>query len=147
MKKTILSVLLILALSFAFIGCKDPEPDPFPSDFPKGLIKQLESMGVKSFIAPEGGKYQNWEFNEDEELNIAWSGCTRNSLNKYEQALKKAKSTNIPIVTEDNYITVSDHFKSLDFASIAFIDEEYTLNNKTIPAGSILFNAVEKVNN
>jgi len=148
MKKTVVSVLMILALSLAFVGCGNPEPDPFPSDFPKPLVKQLEKMGVKSFIAPEDVKFESWEF-ENDDLHIAWSKGSEAKLNKYEQALKKeakAKSSipDVSLLDEDKIKDVSAYFKSLDIAFIYFIEEVFELDGKTVPKNSILFSAAEK---
>ncbi|MCL2759927.1 MAG: hypothetical protein FWD22_06905 [Treponema sp.] len=146
MKKTILSVVLILALCFTIIGCpKDPEDDDdFPSDFPSALVTILKGMGVTSFIGPSGGAYSSYKHipasGEDGELlGISWVNCTEAMLDAYKAAWD-ARS-----VTDKKNHDMTAKFPTLTMANIAFYETggEHTQLSFTIPNNSILFSALK----
>jgi len=76
MKKTILSVLLVLLLSFVLIGCKDEEPEEFDPSLPDDLKSFLNSKnsGLASRIqVPENTNFDKWQQVGSNIVYIAWS--------------------------------------------------------------------------
>jgi len=136
LKKTILSVVLILALCLTVIGCsEDPEDeDPFPSNFPESLRTILKGMGLSGFIAPSGGNYIGYNYS-DNEVSIAWGNGTQAMLDAYNTAWI-ARSV---LAVDAKPLHETTTFNGWELANISFYDETLTIGQLSIPANSIVF--------
>jgi len=122
MKKSVLSVLLILALSIAFIGCGG-EDENFPSNFPADLITALEAMGIDSFTAPEGAVFDDFEYravDSNQTIDIVWKNANEDLFDAFFELWGVSRSV---VAETDNFVVVTGKFSSLGYANLSFYDE------------------------
>jgi len=96
MKKTILTVLLALLLSWVIMGCGDPEPDAAELD------TLLSDMGLTDFPFPSGGTLDNFEDASTTSqylVKVLYTGVNESAFTTYKATLRD-KAANIRAAAE-----------------------------------------------
>ena len=146
MKKTVLSVLLVLLLSFVVLGCnKEEEPDP--AELSSGAKKAIKDMDVNpdDILVPAGCTFKFFDTftgADDYLLYLVWTGADATKFSNYKdewdkKPVKSSVSARALVVGDTKGISNKTDF---DTANIIFYTEggenEASIE---IPGDSIVF--------
>jgi len=148
MKKTVLSVLLVLLLSFVFMGC-DKEEEPDPAELSSSAKKALVSMGIEpdDILVPAGCTFKAFDtFSgfSDDLIWLIWTNADSTKFGNYMAAWNNVSPKSLKIgraVESPTGELVISEKTDFDTANIYFyttggIDDDTGMD---VPNSSIVF--------
>jgi len=151
MKKTILSVLLVLLLSFVILGCKDEEEEYV---FSAETDTALKSFGItpKDILKPANCTFSRHEVTIaafDDYIHLIWTGADSTKYTAYETAWSNAPVKNLSSksareITVGGTLAMGDK-TDFDSANIFYYSEGGTdAYGVTVPTNSIVLVGSQK---
>ena len=131
MKKTILSILVVLLLSFVLAGCDEELVDP--ADLDKDAIKAVEDFGLDpdDILVPAGTTFHGHYRHASAGLFLTWGDADQEKYNAYKASFARAL-----VSTAEDAVTV----KGASSAKIYFYATAGSEDGIEVPANSIVLN-------
>ena len=152
-KGLIIASVLILVLSFVFLGCPPPEDETNDPTVPADVLTKLSTFGFTGTLpVPEGGNYEKYKeatvtTEQDEEtytapaFYIVWNKCTEDIMTAYKglwtgkvQSIKATRD-----ISADNSFGLKDIGTNIKSGRVYFTAEGGTLGDLTVGENSIVF--------
>jgi len=138
-KGLIIASLMILVLSFAFVGCDDKTEEKNPAEIPSALAQKIKDMGYTGTVyLPDNASYVGYDQETDGKLTIGWKDCSEATYDAYEA--KWSDSYSVSARAIDLSLTKMKTLSKLGSTSglIAFSPEGGTQGTLSLPPNSIV---------
>jgi len=104
-KGLIIASLLVLVMSFVFLGCPPPEDNEEEEtgnawDISSAAVSALSAIGVSNLPDPGAGTFIPHKTNSDGGVILGWSGCSATEFSAYKTKIAAANLGSVSVARD-----------------------------------------------